>query len=197
MTFRLKSLLVAPFRAWLRATAGVRESWRRLRAHASLAADLALQLPTSVVVLGPAAVYGSGAVRCGTDVLLYPHLHLETHPPAVISIGDRVVLSRGVHLVAMAGITIGAGSMIGEYASIRDGNHQRAPGLPIRAAGYRALPIVIGSEVWIGRGVTVLAGVSIGDGATVGANAVVTRDVPAGATVAGVPALPIHPRSAS
>ena len=43
-------------------------------------------------------------------------------------------------------------------------------------------------EVWIGRGVTVLPGVRIGDGAVVGANAVVTRNVPAGARVGGVPA---------
>ena len=40
----------------------------------------------------------------------------------------------------------------------------------------------------IGSGATILCGVTIGEGALVGAGAVVTRDVPAGATVAGVPA---------
>jgi maltose O-acetyltransferase len=39
--------------------------------------------------------------------------------------------------------------------------------------------------------------VTIGDKATVGANAVVTRDVPAGATVAGIPATPITSRHAT
>jgi acetyltransferase-like isoleucine patch superfamily enzyme len=65
----------------------------------------------------------------------------------------------------------------------------------MRYAGFQARPIVIGNEVWIGRGAIILAGVTIGDGATVGANAVVNRDVPAGAVVAGVPAVPIRVRS--
>lgn len=46
----------------------------------------------------------------------------------------------------------------------------------------------IGSDVWIGKGVRIIGGVSIGDGAIVAAGAVVTRDVPAYAVVAGVPA---------
>jgi acetyltransferase-like isoleucine patch superfamily enzyme len=47
---------------------------------------------------------------------------------------------------------------------------------------------VIEDDVWIGAHVTVLKGVRVGSGAVLGAGAVVTRDVPAGAIVAGVPA---------
>jgi acetyltransferase-like isoleucine patch superfamily enzyme len=169
--------------------------WHRLYSHALLSSQIRGRLHESTVVLGKANVYGTGNIQFGHNLLLHPALHLETHGEGVIEIGDNVVLSSGVHLVSMAGITIGKGTMIGEYASIRDANHSRKPGVPIRDAGYRAKPIVLGKEVWIGRGVTVLPGVTIGDGATVGANAVVTRDVPAGVTVAGVPAVPIRSRS--
>jgi acetyltransferase-like isoleucine patch superfamily enzyme len=49
-------------------------------------------------------------------------------------------------------------------------------------------PVIIGNHVWIGTRVTVLSGVSIGDGAVIAASALVTRDVPAGSLVGGVPA---------
>ncbi len=191
-----KNLLVGPLKILLRTVAGLEENVRRICAHARLASDLRVPLPLSVVVLGRAWVYGTGAIRFGEDTLLYPDLHLETQGEAGITLGKSVVLSRGVHLVAMAGIHIGAGAMIGEYTSIRDANHRRQPGQPIRDAGHTAKPIVIGAEVWIGRGATVLGGVTIGDGATVGANAVVTRDVAPGATVVGVPAVEIQRRQA-
>ena len=178
----------------LRLTRGLRESMRRVSAWASLAADINKPLPGSAVILGKAEIYGIGNISIGENVLFYPGLHLETQENAAIVIGDEVVISRGVHIVAMAGITIGAGSMIGEYSSIRDANHSRSEEVSIRHAGHSAKPIAIGTEVWIGRGVTVLGGVTIGDGATIGANAVVTRDVPAGAIVAGVPAAPISSR---
>ena len=184
----LKSVLAAPLKLFLQAVSGLGESFRRLYSHASLAAQLHTKLPTSVVVLGRTWVYGTGAVRFENSALIYPDLHLETQGAATITLGDSVVISRGVHLVAMSGITIGNGTMIGEYTSIRDANHQRVDGIPLKDAGYTSKPIVLGSEVWIGRGVTILGGVTIGNGATVGANAVVTRDVPAGAVVAGVPA---------
>ena len=45
-----------------------------------------------------------------------------------------------------------------------------------------------GHDVWIGDGAVVMPGVKIGTGAVVGANAVVTRDVPPYAVVAGLPA---------
>ncbi|APR04067.1 CatB-related O-acetyltransferase [Thauera chlorobenzoica] len=48
--------------------------------------------------------------------------------------------------------------------------------------------VVIGNDVWLGTEAMIMSGVTIGDGAVVGARAVVTRDVPPYAIVAGNPA---------
>jgi len=52
---------------------------------------------------------------------------------------------------------------------------------------WRTGPVVVGRDVMIGAGVTILPGVVIGDGATISAMSLVNKDVPAGATVGGVP----------
>jgi len=53
--------------------------------------------------------------------------------------------------------------------------------------GFYEVP-VIGNDVFIGTGATILGPVKIGDGSIIGANAVVLRDVPAHAAAAGNPA---------
>jgi acetyltransferase-like isoleucine patch superfamily enzyme len=188
----MKSALAVPLVFWYQRLSYVLCAWRRMKAFAALRARLTLPLPASTVIMGRANIYGTGRVRCGEGLLIYPDQYMETHGEGEIVLGDDVVLSTGVHLVAYAGIFVGKGSMIGEYTSIRDANHTRQEGLTLRDSGHVAVPIVIGSQVWIGRGVAILGGITIGDGATVGANAVVTRDVPPGAVVAGVPAIPIQ-----
>ena len=55
-------------------------------------------------------------------------------------------------------------------------------------AWRRKHQVTVGHDVWIGHGVTVLPNVTIGTGAAIGAGAVVSKDVPAFAVVAGVPA---------
>jgi acetyltransferase-like isoleucine patch superfamily enzyme len=54
----------------------------------------------------------------------------------------------------------------------------------------------VGNNVWIGYGACILRGVTIGDNAVIGTSAVVTRDVPANAVVAGVPARILRMREA-
>lgn len=49
--------------------------------------------------------------------------------------------------------------------------------------------VAIGNDVWTGHNVNVMAGVNVGDGAIIAAGSVVTKDVPAYAIVAGVPAV--------
>ncbi len=60
--------------------------------------------------------------------------------------------------------------------------------------GSRYRPITIGNDVWIGEGAFVRRGVTIGDGAIIGARAVVMKDVPPYAIVAGSPAKVIRYR---
>lgn len=54
--------------------------------------------------------------------------------------------------------------------------------------------VIIGHDVWIGTGVTILSGVKIGTGAIIAACSVITRDVPPYSIVAGVPAKTIRYR---
>jgi acetyltransferase-like isoleucine patch superfamily enzyme len=138
-------------------------------------------------VLGVVELHGTRNISWGRDALVYPGVYLETQGSGVIEIGNGVVLSRGVHIVAFERVVLDDDCMVGEYSSIRDANHKSSE-TSVRNSGHDSAPIVIERNVWIGRGVTVLKGVHIGRNSIVGANAVVTRSLPENSRAGGVPA---------
>lgn len=108
-----------------------------------------------------------------------------------IHLGDHVYLNSGCVILDTTAVRIGVRSTLGPQVQIYCPNHH--PERAGRRAGLeRAQPVTIGEDVWIGGGAIILPGWCIGDGAIVGAGAVVTRDVPEGATVVGNPARPMR-----
>ena len=83
------------------------------------------------------------------------------------------------------GIDIGDNCLIGHQVVFATLNHDLDPA---KRAGMHPAPIKLGRNVWVGAHATILAGVTVGDDAVIAAGAVVTKDVPAGAVVGGVPA---------
>lgn len=91
-------------------------------------------------------------------------------------------------LVAQHLICIERGCEIAEMCVIRDQDHRPAGCGTLATSGFNRGPIRIEREVWIGAGATVLKSTTVGSAALIGAGSVVTKDVPAGGRVAGIPA---------
>lgn len=85
-------------------------------------------------------------------------------------------------------LEVGRNCMIGPHCYITDADHGTDAGSSVKSQPMKTAPVIIEDEVWIGAHVIILPGVRIGRGAVVGAGSVVTREVPAGSVVCGVPA---------
>jgi acetyltransferase-like isoleucine patch superfamily enzyme len=116
-------------------------------------------------------------------------------------IGPVVLKARadiGCHTIisSVAGVSIGKDALIAGHCYIGGGryNWQRTD-IPMAQQGLHSKgPVVIGDDVWLGAGVTVLDGVTIGKGSIIAAGAVVTSDLPAYIIAAGVPAKVVKKR---
>jgi acetyltransferase-like isoleucine patch superfamily enzyme len=105
------------------------------------------------------------------------------------SIGARCKISS--HTFICEGVRVEDEVFIGhgvQFINDRYPRATRADGTPQTEADWTLQRTIVRRGASIGTGATILGGIEIGARSTVGAGAVVTRDVPAGATVAGNPA---------
>ena len=170
-------------------------SFQRFLFLSRLRASARGRIPVTTQFDGPARAVRGARVFLGEHCRLGRDVLFETPGEGRIDIGAHVRINQGTVIEAAAHVGIGDDCLIGEYVSIRDADHGMSADGPMRLQDQKTAPIVIGRDVWIGRGAAVLKGVTIGDGAVVGANSVVTKDIPPFAVAAGVPAWVIKMRS--
>lgn len=112
-----------------------------------------------------------------------------------IKIGKNVGIGEYAYLGGAGGLEIGDDCIVGQYFSCHPENHNfQDLALAIRQQGVDRKGIRIGKNCWIGAKVTILDGVEIGEGCVIAAGAVVTRSMPAGSVIGGVPARIIRSR---
>jgi len=115
----------------------------------------------------------------------------------VVEIGAKTVLGQECTISAYQRVRIGEQCVIADRSMFIDFDHGVVEvERPIRQQGIYKRDVEIGSNVWVGYGACILRGVRVGDNSIVGTNSVVTKDVPANAVVAGIPARVIRMREA-
>ena len=176
-----------------KAAAAVFISYHRARAQFP---DLMLEFPCKFTFDDPEAI------EMGRDISIGPFSELvvlKRSPSSTVGggllLGNRCVIGAHANIRACGGkIRIGQNALLAQNVTLLAANHSLGTGAP-----YRDLPwdeektgVVIGENVWIGAGVTIVPGISIGNNSVVGAGSVVTRSIPVNELWAGVPARKIR-----
>jgi acetyltransferase-like isoleucine patch superfamily enzyme len=114
-----------------------------------------------------------------------------------VRIGAKSVLGQECTVSAYQHVSIGRECVIADRVMLIDFDHGVVDvERPIRLQGIYMRDVRVGNNVWIGYGACVLRGVTVGDNSILGTYAVVTKDVPENAVVAGIPARVIRTRDA-
>lgn len=112
-------------------------------------------------------IFRSLGVRIGKDCRIVGRIDFGSEP-YLVSIGDGVIISSEVVILTHDGA-------VGLF-------RKEHPGMNVYA------PVHVGNRVFIGNRVMLMPGVTIGDDVVIGAGSLVTKSVPSGSVVAGVPA---------
>ena len=140
-------------------------------------------------------------VTLGADVTIYDFVNLyrceigdQSKVGTFVEIQQGAKIGRNVkvssHTFICEGVTIEDDVFIGHNVSFINDKYPRAAvnGRPQTEGDWECIPTLVKQGASIGTSATILCGVTIGEHAIVGAGSVVTKDVPAHAIVAGVPA---------
>jgi len=177
---------------WGYAKLALRLGWLKLRFRGRLRTD-------GLAFVGPGV-----KLEIGRDARLYlgrwswigHGCKIRAHEGEV-RIGAKTVLGQECTISAFQHISIGRECIVADRVMLIDFDHgvvetERA----IREQGIYKRDVRVGHNVWVGYGACFLRGVTVGDNVVVGTYAVVTRDVPSNAVVAGVPARVLRMREA-
>lgn len=113
----------------------------------------------------------------------------KLHAPVFVNLGRNVRIGRrcsimnGFQCMAAGGLIIEDDVLISLNCTIATNNHDF-----YERSVLTCLPVHICRNAWLGVNVTICPGVTIGENAVIGAGSVVTKDIPANAVAAGVPA---------
>jgi acetyltransferase-like isoleucine patch superfamily enzyme len=138
--------------------------------------------------VSPLAAVHPDSLRLGDDSYIAAHAYVT----GVVHAGADCTLNP--FTTVRGTVTLGEAVRVGAHTSLLGFNHSTAPDRRVHKQPTTSRGITIGEDVWIGSHVVVVDGVTIGDHCVIGAGAVVTRDVPDWAMVAGNPARLIRDR---
>lgn len=152
-------------------------------------------------------------IEFGVQCFIAPEARIFAEPGRLISVGDHcsiaadsvihgpLTLGKNVSINhhcsldgGRSGIHIDDDCRIAAHCSLYAFNHRLALDKPIHEQGVDSKGIRLGKGVWLGAKVGIVDGVSMGEHSVAGMNALVSRDVPAYAIVAGNPAKVIGDR---
>jgi acetyltransferase-like isoleucine patch superfamily enzyme len=162
----------------------VRLAWWKLRLRRRLQLDgFAFIGPRVELEVGKDAV-----LRLGRWAWIGHGCKIRVHE-GECSIGAKTVMGQECTISSFQHVSIGRECIVADRVMLIDFDHGVVEvDRPVRAQGIYKRDVRVGNNVWVGYGACFLRGATVGDNCVVGTSAVVTKDVPADAVVAGVPA---------